>query len=282
MSKLALVVQGGGTRGSYAAGVLDVLMKNGIWADAVYGTSAGALNGCNYVSEDIGRSPLIFLTMMKDAHFVRPLNLITKGSVFDFNELFFEMPHKIPFNSQLFFSSDTQFFVCATSCLTGQPEYFSKSDPEFWNALAASASLPLVTKVRMVHEKPYLDGGVVDSVPVQKALADGADKVIVVLTRSKGYRKKKMPGWRLRQAHRMYKKYPEFLKAYAQSVDLYNAQFDELDKLADEGKIFAIYPSVPPTVGHADKNTKKIQKLIDLGTADATKNLDQLKEYLSK
>jgi predicted patatin/cPLA2 family phospholipase len=281
--KLALVVQGGGTRGAYAAGVLDVLMKNGIRADAVYGTSAGALTGVNYVSEEPGRAKKVFLAMTKDRHFINPLNFITKGSIFNFNELFFELPKgPIPFDSKEFFGSKTEFYACATSCLTGQAVYFSKLDPEFWNGLAASASLPLATKPTFVHGVPYLDGGLVDSIPVQKALADGADKVIVVLTRSEGYRKGKMKKKAYFLAKSMYHKYPELLKAYKAAPDVYNAEMDFIDKAAKEGKIFAIYPSIPPVIGHAERNSRKVFALINEGTDDAEKCLPLLKDYLSK
>jgi len=281
--KLALVVQGGGSRGVYSAGVLDVLMKNEIWADAVYGTSAGALAGVNYVSRDIGRAPFIFLTLMKDHRFMNPLRLATKGSVFNFDLLFYEVPKEgVPFNSEEFFTSKTEFYACATNCVTGEATYFSKLDPEFYNGLAASCSLPLTTKPTMVHDVPYLDGGVVDSVSVAKALADGADKVIVVLTRSKGYRKKNIPANQRRLAHAMYHHYPVLLEHYDVSPKTYNEEMDYIDKLVDEGKIFGIYPSIPPVVGHAEKNTKKIQALLDEATSDAQKALPSLKEYLSK
>jgi predicted patatin/cPLA2 family phospholipase len=281
--KLALVIQGGGSRGIYSAGVLDVLMKNEIWADAVYGTSAGALAGVNYVSRDIGRAPYIFLTLMKDRRFMNPLRLATKGSVFNFDLLFFEVPKEgVSFNTEEFFSSKMEFHACATNCLTGEAVYFSKLDSEFYNGLAASCSLPLTTKPAMVHDIPYLDGGVVDSVSVAKALADGADKVIVVLTRSKGYRKKKIPANQRRLAHAMYRHYPVLLSRYDVSPKTYNEEMDYIDKLVDEGKIFGIYPSVPPIVSHAEKNTKKLQALLDEATSDAQKALPSLKEYLSK
>lgn len=281
--KLALIIQGGGTRGAYAAGVTDVLLEHGILADGVYGTSAGSLTGVNYVSQEPGRAAKLFLTLMGDPHFVRHLNLLTKGSMFDFSEMFFEVPKgKIPFNSALFFSSKTEFHCCATSCESGKPVYFSKLDPEFYSGLAASASLPLATKPTLVHGHPYLDGGVVDPAPLQKAFDDGYDKAIVVLTREKGYRKKKPSSLRKHMAKMMYRKHKAFLKAYNQSDAIYNDEMDFIDRMGAEGQAFVIYPSKAPEVGHAEKDTAKIAALITEGRQDALDALEKLEEYLSK
>ena len=281
--KLALVIQGGGMRGAYAAGVLDVLMENEIWADAVYGTSAGALSGLNYVSRDKGRAAKVFLTQMTDGSFVKPINLFLKGSAIDFTEILpKDSKDKLPFDSATFFSSATEFYCCATDCESGTPVYFSKLDPDFWHGVAASASLPLATQPTLVHGHPYLDGGVVDPVPLVKAFEDGATKVIVILTRSKGYRKEPLSPLRKTLAKALYRKYPVFLQAYYRSVTSYNDEMDFVDRLGEEGKVFVIYPSVSPKLGHREKDPLKIQELIDEGTVDALACLPKLKEYLSK
>lgn len=270
-------------RGAYAAGVLDVLMENEIWADAVYGTSAGALAGLNYVSREKGRAAKMFLALMGDGHFVNPLNLFLKGSALDFNEMLYEAPKgKLPFDSSTFFSSPTEFCCCATDCESGVPTYFNKLDSEFWNGVAASASLPLATKPTFVHGHPFLDGGVTDPVPLLKAFEDGATKAIVILTRSKGYRKKPLSSLRKAFAKTLYRKYPAFLKAYRRSADRYNDEMDLVDRLVEEGKVFALYPSLPPQLGHTEKDQAKIQALIDEGAKDALDGLPSLKEYLSK
>ncbi|MCI1245392.1 MAG: patatin family protein [Bacilli bacterium] len=282
-TKLALVIQGGGTRGAYASGVLDVLMERGIWADAVYGTSAGALCGVGYVSRDMGRSDRMFVGMNGELRFVKPLNLLLKGSAIDFDDMFFGLSRRqLPFDADTFFSSKTEFYVCATSCESGEAVYFSKLDPEFWDGLAASASLPLATKPRLVRGRPYLDGGIVVPVALPKALEDGAKKVIVVLTREKGYRKKPLSSLRKRIANLMYGRYHRFMRAYRQSNVIYNKEMDRVDRFVEEGKAFAIYPEIPPRIGHVEKDKSKIQALIDAGRKDALKAFPALKEYLSK
>lgn len=270
-------------RGAYAAGVLDVLMENEIWADAVYGTSAGALSGVNYVSRDKGRAAKVFLTLMTDGNFVKPINLLLKGSAIDFTEMLFEAPKgKLPFDYETFLSSPTEFFCCATDCESGDPAYFGKRDPDFWNGVAASASLPLATQPTLVHGHPYLDGGVVDPVPLVKAFEDGATKAIVILTRSRGYRKQPLSSMRMTLAKTLYRKYPVFLQAYQRGATFYNDEINLVDRLAEEGKVFAIYPSIPPKLGHREKDPAKIQELIDEGAHDALSCLPKLKEYLSK
>jgi len=283
MANFALCIQGGGSRGSYAAGVLDVLMQEKIWADEVVGTSAGALIGCNYVSHNEGRSTKMLLTMMRDRRFMKPSNFLTKGSVFDFRFMLYDLPNQgLPFDAAEFKDNPCKFYAVTTSCLDGKPRYFEKRDPDFWSAVAASASLPLLSKPCHVHSEPFLDGGVSCPIGFEKALQDHYEKIVVVCTRQKGYRKKRMMAGQRALARCLYRRYPAFLEAYRNSIVIYNRQMDLLEKLEAENKAFVIYPSLPPQISHAEKNPKKIRELILQGQNDARRTLALLNGYLSK
>lgn len=283
MSKFALCLQGGGSRGAYGSGALDVLMENGFWADEVIGTSAGALIGCNYISRDKGRSDNMMLKLMSDRHFFQPLNFFRKGSIFDFHYMVYDVSEKgLSFDFVQFAKNPCRFYAVSTSCLTGEPRYFEKGDSEFWNALASSASLPFTSKPVLVHGEPCLDGGVVCPIGFEKALEDAYGKVVVISTREKGFRKAKMKDSQFLLAKGMYHDYPVFLETYRRNDEIYNAQMERLDFLADSGGAFVLYPSVAPKVSRASKSKRKIQELIDLGKKDMETQLSFLKEYLSK
>jgi predicted patatin/cPLA2 family phospholipase len=283
MSDFVLVIQGGGSRGSYAAGVIDTLMERGYWASEVYGTSAGALIGCNYLSKDVGRCVKMIYEMPKNKRFIRPLNYFNKGSIFDFRFLLEDLPKKeLPFNFEEFKKNPCKYSVVATNCRTGLAAYFSKDDPDFWKALGASASLPLVSKPVFVDEVPYLDGGTSCPIAFEKPLSEGNKKIVVIATRAKGYRKRSLSKIEYGIAEHLYKSYPRWLEAYKKNIETYNALMDKMDRLSDQGRIFVFYPSVPPKIGHAEKRKKKLEKIVNLGIKDALFSLPALKAYLSK
>jgi predicted patatin/cPLA2 family phospholipase len=283
MPKIGLLVQGGGSRGSYTALPLDLLMKEGIWADEVIGTSMGSLMACNYVSRDIGRAAKLTLILSKDEHFFNPLAILRKGTMFNYDYLLNKLPKKaLPFNQERFQLNPCKFYVVASNCLTGRTAYFSKDDSEFAKALQASAALPLTTREVFVHGVPYLDGGITTPIAIEKMLADGYAKIIVLATQQKGYRKEPLKKNRIAMIHRMYKDYPAWLEVYDRSVEVYNAQMDLIDKLAAEGRIFVLYPSKAPNVSHSEQSHRKLNALISLGGRDALAALPDLKAYLSK
>jgi predicted patatin/cPLA2 family phospholipase len=283
MSDFTLVIQGGGSRGSYAAGVIDTLMDKGYWASQVYGTSAGALIGCNYLSKDIGRCVKMIYEMPRNKKFISPINYFKSGSVFDFGFLLENLPKiELPFNFEEFKKNPCKFFAGATNCLSGEAAYFSKDDPDFWKALRASASLPLVSKPIFVDGIPYLDGGTSCPVAFEKPLNDGIKKIVVIATRAKGYRKPPLHRFEYWLAKHLYKGYPKWLIVYKKNIETYNSLMDKMDGLADQGRIFVFYPSIPLKIGHAEKRKKKLEEIINLGIKDALLSLPALKAYLSK
>ncbi|MCH3909618.1 MAG: patatin family protein [Bacilli bacterium] len=286
MSKIAVCIQGGGSRGLYSAEPLDLLNENGIVPTEVFGTSCGSIMGLNYVSGDLKRNRAMALILSSDKDYFNPFDIFSKKkTMFDYDHLIFELGKSkdLPFSFDKFASNPAKFYAVVSSCVDGKTHYLEKNEKSFLpGAIAASAALPLTSYPVYVDGVPYLDGGITCPIGYKKAMEDGCDKIIVIATRARGYRKGNMKTIQWRLVKRMYHDFPVWLKSYERNCEIYNEEMDELDKLVDEGKIFCLYPSIPPSVGHAEKDAEKLNVLMDQGKNDALSALPRLKEYLSK
>src|SRR5574344_348162 len=285
MPKIGLCIQGGGSRGTYAAGPLSVLMRNEIWADVIIGTSCGGLMGCNYVSKETDRAEQQTIYMCDDKEFFRPFDLFSKKkTMFNYEHLVNEIGHgDLPFAFDVFAQNPCKFLVVATNCLTGKADFLDKNMPGFLpTSLASTGAIPLSSAPVMFLGIPYLDGGIACPIGFDQAFEEGCDKVIVIATRERGYRKAPLKHLNHRLVNRMYRDYPAFLKLYAQSSNVYNAQMDEMDRLEKAGRLFVIYPSIAPKVSHSETDKKVLTELIELGKKDTLEALPSLKSYLSK
>lgn len=268
---MALVLEGGGLRGVFTCGVLDCFMDKGVCFPFTVGVSAGACNGLSYMSGQRGRARSSNIDLMDKYHYVGFRYLLTQGCIMDFKLLFEDFPEKIiPYDYDAYFSNPDRFVMVTTNCLTGKAEYFEerKSSARVMDIVRASSSLPFVSPITYVDGVPMLDGGIVDSIPVQYAMDQGYEKLVVVLTRNRGYRKKNgsMP-----LAKAMYRKYPMLQKALSQRNAVYNRTMDLIEKLEDEGRIIVIRPVKPVQVGRMEKDTAKLAALYDEGYEVASK-----------
>ena len=280
----ALVLQGGGMRGIYTAGVLDFLMHHQVELPYVIGTSAGALNACSYVSNNPGRSKTVMTKYMRSAKFASLGNYLLRGNYFDFEYLFYEVAKVLPFDWDRFNSSPIRLLCACTSFKTGEVVYFEKGkDEQFLKGVAASSSLPAtIRKPVMVAGKPYCDGGPVCSIPFRKPLEDGCQKLVIICTQMKGHRKSPDPEKLPIYMRRYVDDYPEFVKAFRKWSATYNQDMDEIDKMGEEGKAFVIYPSQPPNVSVASRDKKAAETLYELGKKDMEKRFSELLDYLKK
>ena len=278
----ALVLQGGGSRGAFTAGVLDVLMEHGVFFPYVIGTSAGALNAVNYVSGDVGRSKYVTTELMHDPKFVSFGNVIFRGTAFNFTYLFHTVPKvKYPFNTGRYNSSSIDFLCATTDVKEGTATYFKKGQcKEFYKALAASSSLPLISRPVDVEGRKYLDGGVVDATPFRKPLEDGISKIVIVQTRPKGYRKKTVGKGKRILARMLYHHCPKFHAAYRVSAETYNKDMDDMEKLFEEGTAFIIRPDEPPAVGIIEKDKDRLLALYDKGREIMERELSAMLSFL--
>lgn len=281
MERKAIVLEGGSLRCMFSAGAVDVFMEQGLQADGLFGVSAGALTGVNFVSNQPGRTAKVNLDYVNDKRYLGVRNLILHKSIFNFDFLFGEVCDTlVPLDRETFHSSPCQFTAVAANCLTGKAEYFEKSAcSDIYGAIRASASMPLLAPMVSVEGIPCLDGGVSVSIPYQKAIDEGYDKILVITTREHGYRKPLVSRPMARAYARYYRKYPNLVRSLLDVPRRYARELDEIDRLEAQGRIFVIRPPKPVTVSRTEKDTAKLQALYDEGRETFTKQLDALKEY---
>lgn len=277
--KTLLILEGGGLRGIYTAGVLDAFMKNKIKVDTVIGVSAGALFGINYLSNQRGRVIRYNLDNIKNKNYMGISSLIRTGNImnkdFCFDKLIYETD---PFDFDTFNKSKTDFYCVVTNVVTGKPEYIKIDDIENQlEYLRASGSMPVVSRIVHIRGKEYLDGGISDSVPIKWGLKNGYKKIIVVETRPKEYRKKKHNNFLFK---RFYKNYPKFVETYSNRYKVYNKTKEYIESLEKEKRVFVIRPSELVKISRIEKNKDKIQEMYRLGMRDANNKLKDLKKYL--
>lgn len=271
-----LVLEGGGLRGVFTCGVLDCFMDHGIRFPFTIGVSAGACNGLSYMSGQRGRAKSSNIDLMEKHHYVGFKYLLTQGCIMDYKLLFEDFPEKIiPYKYDAYFSNPDRFVMVTTNCLTGQAEYFEeKSSPErVMSIVRASSSLPFVSKITYIDGVPMLDGGIADSIPVQYALDQGYEKLVVILTRNKGYRKKE---GKMRIAKAFYRKYPALQQALSVRNLKYNQTMDLIERLEAEGRITVIRPINPVEVGRIEKDTAKLTALYQEGYSVASDLLNNI------
>lgn len=270
-NKTALVLEGGGLRGVFTCGVLDCFMDHGVRFPFTVGVSAGACNGLSYMSGQRGRARSSNIDLMEKYHYVGFRYLLTQGCIMDFKLLFEDFPEKIiPYDYDAYFANPDRYVMVTTNCLTGKAEYFEEksSSERVMSIVRASSSLPFLTKITYVDGVPMLDGGIADSIPVAYAMEQGYEKMVVVLTRNKGYRKK---NGRMRIAKVFYRRYPQLQKTLSKRNAVYNRTMDLIEKLEAEGRIIVIRPERPVEVGRMEKDTGKLSALYQEGYDIASK-----------
>ncbi|MBR6874333.1 MAG: patatin family protein [Ruminococcus sp.] len=277
----ALVLEGGAFRGVYTNGVLDVLMREGICLRTTYGVSAGALNGINYVAGQIGRSARINLRYRRDSRYVGKDAFRTNKGIIGFDFIFGDLPGVEKLNESRLMSSETEFFPVACCMETGEAVPIGKngSVQDLFKAVQASASLPYFSSSVVIDGEHYLDGGAACRVPFPFPLERGFDKIVVIRTRQRAYRKQLKTGRSLSMNKLVYKKYPLYLEALSREKDRYNRDCDTLELLEKQGKIFVIAPSEQVTVKRLEGDMDKLTDLYWLGVRDAEERMAALKEY---
>lgn len=278
----ALVLEGGALRGIYVAGVLDVFMENKIEFEYVLGISAGAINASNYVSKQIGRSAKINIDHVNDPEYMGLVHMIKDDGIFNFNFLFGKGAEEImPYDEYTFSHSKQRCIIGATNCLTGKQEFFEHNNyKKLIEALKASCTLPILSKLAYIEGTPYIDGGVSNGIPFNKPMDEGYDKVVLILTRPKGYRKEEdMLLNYLFKAY--YKKYPTLIKKLCTMTLRYNKLLDQIDELERKGKIFVIRPTTNLKVNRVERNQNKLRLLYLEGKEDARKLLCKMQIYLN-
>lgn len=281
--KTGLLLEGGAMRGLYTAGILDVFMEKGIKIDGIIGVSAGALFGMNYKSKQIGRVLRYNKKYAKSKQYMGFYSLISTGDImnreFCFNKIVNELD---PVDFETFKNSEVEFYAVVTNMETGKPEYIKIDDLKDkvqLEYLRASGSMPYVSKPVIIKGKKYLDGGISDSIPIEKIMNMGFDKIIVILTRPIEYRKKK-GNEKIPQIY--YRKYPKLVETINNRYKMYNEEVEKVIQLEKEKKIFVIRPSRTVGIKRIERDIDKIQEMYDLGKSDIQEKMDGLLNYLKE
>lgn len=263
--KTGLVLEGGGMRGVFTSGVLDAFMKHNLTFPYVVAVSAGACNGMSYVSHQPRRARISNIDYLERYKYIGIRHLVTQGCIFDRDLLYDKFPNQyLPFDFDTFFNSEMEFEMVTTNCRTGLPMYLSERHDRqrALDIVRASSSLPYVSKIVDVDGEPMLDGGIVDSIPVERAIAKGFPRNVLVLTRNKGYRS---TGRDHKTPHFVYRNYPRLRVALSHRIEAYNAQLDTIDRMEAEGRVLCIRPERPMEVGRIEKDTAKLERLYEEG-----------------
>ena len=270
----ALVLEGGGMRGVFTCGVLDYLMDHRIQFPYVVGVSAGACNGLSYMSHQRGRGKYSNIDLLAKYKYIGIRPLLKRRGLIDQQLLFHRFPDRIlPYNYKAYADNPNRFEMVTTDCCTGKACYWEEKHDEkrIIDIVKASSSLPYACPIIYVDGRPMLDGGIVDSIPLLRAQNQGYSKLVVVLTRNRGYRKSIkevfVPAF-------IYKEYPRLRVALRNRNKLYNEQLDLVERLEDEGKIIVIRPENPIVVGRMETSVKKLTDLYNEGYRCAKKVLE--------
>ena len=266
-----LVLEGGGMRGVFTSGVLDAFMKYEVFFPYVVSVSAGACNGMSYMSRQPRRARYSNIDLLRKYGYLSLKNLIVKGSIFDPNLLYERFPNDIlPFDYDAYAKNPAVFEMVCTNCQTGFAEYLTeKTDRRRMMAIVkASSSLPYVAQITDVDGKPMLDGGIVDSIPVERSIATGHPFNVVVMTRNRGYRSnetdRKVPRF-------IYGDYPRLRVALSRRVEVYNRQLDLVERMEDWGEVVVIRPQRPMEVDRICRDPEKLERLYEEGYQEGEK-----------
>lgn len=277
--KTGLVLEGGGMRGIYTVGALDVFMDNQIRFDYVIGVSAGAGNAASYISGQRGRGYRVDTAYVHDRRYIGIDPILHKKSVFGLDFIYDTIPQELePFDYDAFHANTSEFVTVVTDAETGEAVYFGKEKiiGKDFTVMKASAALPMFTPPVEFEGRKYFDGGVADSIPVERALQDGCERLVIVLTRPHGFQKKPEA---MRSAYtRILKAYPNVIRTLDERHNRYNSSLDLCYQLEKEGKAVVIAPEYPLTVDKFSTDTEKLEHCYYEGMRDCTAELKRIQE----
>ncbi|SFI73380.1 MULTISPECIES: patatin family protein [unclassified Bacillus (in: firmicutes)] len=280
MNNIGLVLEGGGMKGLYTAGVLEYFMEQNLYFPYVIGVSAGACMAATYLSRQKGRNKKVNTELVSDPRYISFRNFLRKRELFGMDFLFDEVPNKIvPFDFQTFQDGAEQFVIGTTDCETGEAVYYNKHEhgDDILKIIRASSSVPFIAPVVEYDDKRLLDGGITDPIPIQKAQGDGYQKNVVIMTKPAGY--KKQPSKLASIAKWLYRQYPNVADRLAQHSEIYNNTISYLYSEEQKENFFVIQPSVQLPVSGLERNQERLVHLYELGYNDAKNQFEQLKEW---
>lgn len=280
MYQAGLVLEGGGMKGVYTAGVLDFFLDKGIMFSSVYGVSAGACHMGSYLSGQRGRALAVSIDYLDRRDYCSLESLLKTGDLFNVEMCYHRIPEELnPYDYEAFNRYTGKAFSVATNIETGKPEYFRIRDmKKDIDKIRASASLPLVSRNVRIDGGLYLDGGISDAIPLQRSILDGNRRNVVVMTKEVGF--VRQPSTQLGLIRARYVKYPKVYELMKERHVNYNGQLDFIQRQQKNGQAFVIRPQKPSDVGRVEKDVKKLKKLYRQGYEEAAACYDELLAYL--
>ena len=284
MYQAGLVLEGGGMKGIYTAGVLDYFIEKGLLFSSVYGVSAGAIHMCSYLSGQFGRSKDASVDFLDSKRYCSLRSLLLTGDLFNVNMCYHTIPEYLyPFDHETYHQYRGKAYSVVTNIVTGRPEYLQIRDiRKDMDKVRASASLPLVSRNVRIGKKLYLDGGMSDSIPIQKSILDGNRKNVVVMTKEEGYVRKPVGKGQLALIKARYLKYPKIYELMRQRHIAYNETLDYLYRQKENGQAYIIRPKYASKVGRIEKDREIMLQLYQQGYDEAAEHYDALMAYLGK
>ncbi|MCR4903513.1 MAG: patatin family protein [Butyrivibrio sp.] len=281
--KTGLVMEGGAMRGLFTAGVIDVMMENGITFDGAFGVSAGAAFGCNIKSRQPGRVLRYTTKYCKDWRFASFRSLLKTGDIYGAEFCYKTIPYELDLlDFEEFTKNPMEFYAVCTDIETGRPFYhkFTTGMDKDMYYFMASASMPIVSKVIEVDGKKLLDGGISDSIPIKYCEHKGFNKNVVILTQPVDFVKK--PNKFLPLMKVIYKNYPEMIEDIKVRHIRYNNTTKYIKQKELAGELFVIRPPKALNIGSIEHNPEEIKRVYNMGRDTMTSLLYDLRRYLAK
>ena len=275
-----LLLEGGGMRSVYSAGVMDAFEELGVSFDQCHGVSAGALNAISFLSHQPKRNLRIMQNYIGDARYLSYRNWLFTGSIFGQKMLFDTIPNELDlFDYEAFKKNPCRFFIWVYQLKSGKVVYHEIKDvKEDVKWLQATSSLPFMGNIIDIGGEKYIDGGIVDCYGVDNAINNGCSKMVMILTREKGFKKSKsklIPYTKI-----FYHRYPNLAKDLAIRHERSNTEVDRIDMMEKEGKMLVIRPTKTVKVARTEKNKEVLESLYYDGYNDAMKMKEQIINYL--
>lgn len=280
--KTGIILEGGAMRSIFTAGILDYYLDKKIEIDNVLAVSAGAYAGMNYVSGQRGRILDAIVKPMGDGEIFSVKHFFKTGDFFDMDLLFDRIPKiDAPFDFEAFINSGKRFITSTINCNTGEAKYFDKFESldEFLSILRVANSLPLLAKVGKLNGEPMMDGGMADAIPIVKALEEGWEKIIVVVTREASYRKDGSDIYNSWIVKVLYQKYKGLIKAINGRPEKYNHSIDLIEELQKEGKVF-LYRPEKIKLTNSEKDPEVLRHYYQVGYDQAASRHEELMKFL--
>jgi len=283
MYQAGLVLEGGGMKGVYTAGVLDFFLDKGIEFSSCYGVSAGVHQMCSYLSRQKERGYRVYVDYLDNKYYCGVRSLLTSGDLFNVKMCYDLIPNYLyPFDEETFEKYEGKAYAVVTNIKSGRAEYIRiKNTNDDMDAVRATGSLPLVSRNVKIGDNLYLDGALADSIPIQRSILDGNTKNIVIVTKEAGYRRKPVSASMLLLLKVRYFKYPKVFELMKGRHIEYNATLDYLKNQEKNGQAFVIRPEYNSGVGRIERDTEKLETLYHMGYRDGEKNYDKMMEYLN-